>query len=53
MVGRAPEFWLGGGETRVITLRLKAGPSAEDRKLNLRLTSTRGGTVDFGHQIAP
>jgi len=53
MVGRVPEFWLGGGETKVITLRLKAGPSADDRKLNLRLTSTRGGMMDMEHQIAP
>ena len=52
-VGRVPEFWLNGGETRVITLRLKAGPSTEDRKLNLRLTSTRGGVADHEHQIAP
>ena len=53
MMGRVPEFWLNGGETQVITLRLKAGPSAADRKLNLRLTSTRGGVVDKEHQIAP
>lgn len=52
-IGREPEFWLNGGETRVITLRLKAGPSVEDRKLNIRFTSTRGGMVDREHQIAP
>lgn len=53
VIGRAPEFWLGGGETKVITLRVKAGPAPEDRKLNLRLTSTRGGVADVEHQIAP
>ncbi len=53
ILGRAPEFWLNGGESKVITLRVKAGPSTEDRKLNLRFTSTRGGVVDKEHQIAP
>ncbi|MDQ8153236.1 MAG: M14 family metallopeptidase [Gemmatimonadota bacterium] len=52
-IGRPEEFWLNGGETKVITIRVKAGAEAADRKLNVRYTSTRGGVVDMGHQIAP
>jgi hypothetical protein len=52
-IGRPLEFWLNGGETKVITMRIKAGPTEADRKLNLRYTSTRGGMVDAPHQIAP
>ena len=53
MVGRVPEFWLNGGETKVVTLRVKAGATADDRKLSVRHTSTRGGVADAEHQIAP
>jgi hypothetical protein len=53
MIGRPPEFWVNGGETKVITIRVKAGPSSEDRKLSLRYASTRGGVLDAEHQIAP
>ena len=44
-VGRAPEFWLGGNQTQTITLRVKAGADAADRKLTVRLLSTRGGVA--------
>ena len=46
VVGRPPEFWLGGNETRNLTLRLKAGAKPEDRKFTLRLLSTRGGVAE-------
>lgn len=45
MVGRAPEFWLNGGETKVVTLRVRAGASDADRALSVRLSSTRGGVA--------
>ena len=53
LIGRPPEFWLNGGETKVITLRVKAGAAADDRKLTVRYTSTRGGIAEAPHQIAP
>jgi hypothetical protein len=53
LIGRPPEFWLNGGETKVVTLRVKAGPAADDHKLSVRYTSTRGGLADAEHQIAP
>jgi hypothetical protein len=43
MIGRAPEFWLAGGETRVVTLRIRAGTADADKALTVRLSSTRGG----------
>jgi hypothetical protein len=46
MVGRAPEFWLAGGETRTVTFRVRAGEKPEDRKLTVRLLSTRGGVAE-------
>lgn len=45
-IGRPPEFWLGGGETKTITLRVKAGGGENDRKATLRLLSTRGGVAE-------
>lgn len=45
-LGRPPEFWLAGGETRTVTLRIKAGTAEADRALTLRLTSTRGGVAE-------
>jgi hypothetical protein len=46
LAGRAPEFWLKGGETRTVTLRVKAGPAEADRKFTVRLLSTRGGVAE-------
>ena len=45
-LGREPEFWLGGGETRTVTLRIKAGSKPEDKSFTLRLLSTRGGIAE-------
>lgn len=45
-IGRAPEFFLGAGETRTIAIRVKAGAKPEDRKVTLRLLSTRGGVAE-------
>ena len=44
-VGRPEEFWLGGGEQRTVTVRLRAGRGANDRQATLRLESTRGGVA--------
>jgi hypothetical protein len=43
IVGRPPEFWLGGGETRSVTLRLRAGT---ERVMTVRAVSTRGGVAE-------
>ena len=43
VAGSAPEFWLAGGESKVVTLRIRAGSSEADRVFNVRLSSTRGG----------
>src|SRR5690606_31571803 len=42
-VGRAEEFWLGAGESRVVKVRVRAGSGDSDRKVTVRLESTRGG----------
>ncbi|HEY5544772.1 MAG TPA: M14 family metallopeptidase [Gemmatimonadaceae bacterium] len=43
IVGRAPEFWLAGGESKVVTLRVSAGSAETDRVFTVRASSTRGG----------
>ena len=53
VIGRPQEFWLAGGETKAITMRLKVGASADDRKLSVRYASTRGGIAETEHTIAP
>jgi len=44
VLGRQEEFWLNGGESRSVTLRLRV-PSAE-RSLTVRALSTRGGVAE-------
>jgi hypothetical protein len=46
VVGDQPEFYLGGGETRTVVLRIRAGTGANDRKLTIRALSTRGGVAE-------
>jgi hypothetical protein len=46
VVGRAPEFWLAGGETRTVALRVRVGDKAEDRTVTVRALSTRGGVAE-------
>jgi len=53
VIGRVPEFWLGGNETKAITLRVKAGATEAAKKLTVRYLSTRGGVAEATHQIAP
>ena len=43
-VGRPEEFWLGGGESRMVTVRLRLDPA--DRSFHARALSTRGGVVE-------
>ena len=45
-VGSTPEFWLDGGETETVTVRVRAGSRADDRQVTLRLLSTRGGVAE-------
>jgi hypothetical protein len=45
-VGAVPEFFLAGGETRTVTLRIRAGTRSEDRRLTIRALSTRGGIAE-------
>jgi hypothetical protein len=52
-VGRAPEFWLNGGETRTVTVRIKAGDKPEDKTLTVKLLSTRGGEAERQVQLTP
>lgn len=53
LVGRPPEFWLNGGETRVVTVRVKAGTGANDRTVVVRALSTRGGEAEREVQLTP
>jgi hypothetical protein len=40
---RANEFYVGGNETKVVTLRLRVAPGDLDKTVTLNLNSTRGG----------
>jgi hypothetical protein len=44
VLGRQDEFWLNGGESRTVTLRLRV-PEAE-RQITVRALSTRGGVAE-------
>ena len=46
IAGRTPEFYLNGGETRTVTLRVKSGGKPEDQTFTLRALSTRGGVAE-------
>lgn len=46
IVAQAAPFWMGGNETKVVTLRVIAGSTDAARRLALRLASTRGGVVE-------
>ncbi|HEX5581646.1 MAG TPA: M14 family metallopeptidase [Gemmatimonadaceae bacterium] len=45
-VGRAEEFWLGGGEERTVKVRVRAGTGDADGAVTVRLESTRGGVAE-------
>lgn len=49
---RIQEFWLGGYETKAITVRVIA-PAGQTVEANARVTSTRGGIVDAAVRITP
>jgi len=49
---RIQEFWLGGRETKTITVRVRA-PEGRAVEANARVTSTRGGIADRAVTIAP
>lgn len=53
IVGRVPDFWINGNETKVVTLRVKVGATEAAKKLTVRYVSTRGGVAEIAHQIAP
>lgn len=53
MVGDVPEFWLDGRESRVVTLRVRAGSGPNDRTLTIRALSTRGGVATREVQLSP
>ncbi len=46
IVGRPQEFWLDGGETRIVTLRMRTGTHRADREVTVRALSTRGGVAE-------
>lgn len=52
IVGRVPEFWLGGGESRVVTVRMRAGSKPADREVTVRGLSTRGGVAERVVRVA-
>ncbi len=43
IIGSAPEFWLGGNETRSFTVRVHVPAGAGGQDLTVRALSTRGG----------
>jgi hypothetical protein len=43
IVGRPPEFWMAGHETRTVKVRVRVGPNEADRSFGVQLLSTRGG----------
>ncbi len=46
VVGAVPDFFLAGGESRTVVLRVRAGAGAADRRVTLRAQSTRGGVAE-------
>jgi hypothetical protein len=46
VAGRPPEFWLNGGESRTVTLRVRAGEKPEDKTFTVRALGTRGGVAE-------
>ena len=53
VVGRPPQFWLDGGETRTVTLRVKSGDKPLDRTITVRGLSTRGGVAEREVTLEP
>ena len=53
MAGRSPEFYLNGGETRTLTLRVNVGGKPEDRTFTVRALSTRGGVAEREVKVDP
>jgi len=51
-VGRGTEFYVGGRETKVVSLRVRV-PAGQAVEANARVTSTRGGVVDAPVRITP
>jgi hypothetical protein len=49
---RIQEFWLGGYETKAVTVRVIA-PAGQAVEANARVTSTRGGIADAALRITP
>ncbi|HEY0931793.1 MAG TPA: M14 family metallopeptidase [Gemmatimonas sp.] len=49
---RVQEFWLGGYESKVITMRVRV-PAGESPKATAKLRSTRGGVADREVTITP
>ncbi|MBC7788785.1 MAG: peptidase [Anaerolineae bacterium] len=46
VVGRPPEFWLEGGESKAVVLRLRIEGKAVSRTATIRALSTRGGVAE-------
>ncbi len=46
VIGRPTEFWLDGGESQTVKLRVRAGASAADHRMIVRMESTRGGVAE-------
>ena len=53
VVGKVPEFWLDGGQSRTVTLRLKAGGKPIDGTITVRGLSTRGGVAEREVRLDP
>lgn len=45
-VGRTEEFWLDGGASRTVKVRIRSGGAESDRRATVRLESTRGGVAE-------
>ncbi|HVH39212.1 MAG TPA: M14 family metallopeptidase [Gemmatimonadaceae bacterium] len=51
-IGRGAQFWLGGFETKTVTIRLRV-PAGTEAVMNARLSSVRGGVSDREVRITP
>ena len=51
-ITRGTEFWLGGRETKTVTVRVRV-PAGQSAEMNARVTSTRGGIADAPVGITP
>ena len=52
VIGRAPEFFLAGYETKVVTMRVRV-PAGQEATFTAKVLSTRGGEAEREVRVTP